>query len=226
MPRRPRFPLTGLPLHVVQRGNDRQPCFFGDTDCRVYLAALHDAASHYGMQIHAYALMTNHVHLLVTPLEAGAVSRAMQSIGARYVGYINATLGRTGTLWEGRYKACLVDADRYVLAFCRYIDLNPVRARMVAHPVAFRWSSYAGLAGLRRDSLLAPHVSLGALGDAPGPGYARWCGQPVDDDELAALRQATASQRVFGGDRFKAQVEATTSRATARRPPGSSLRLG
>ncbi len=219
MSRRPRFPVTGYPLHIVQRGNDRQQCFFGETDFHVYLKALGDAAAHYGVLIHAYVLMTNHVHLLATPLEAGAVSRAMQSVGARYVGYVNATQRRTGTLWEGRYRACLVDHDAYLLAACRYIDLNPVRAGIVSHPVAWRWSSYGALAGLRRDALVSAHPTLAMLGDAPGPGYAQWCGMVPDDAELAALRAATAGELAFGSDAFKTRIEATTARATRRRRP-------
>jgi putative transposase len=113
MSRRPRFPVTGHPLHVVQRGNDRQPCFFAEADYRFYLDSLGDAAQHYAVQVHAYVLMANHIHLLVTPLAAGAVSRRMQSLGARNVGHVYARWCRTGTLWEGRYKACLVDHDRH-----------------------------------------------------------------------------------------------------------------
>ena len=220
MPRRPRFALTDFPLHIVQRGNDRQPCFFGEADYRTYLQALEDASAHYGVRVHAYVLMTNHVHLLATPLAVGAVSRMMQSVGARYVGYVNATYRRTGTLWEGRYHACLVDADAYVAAVCRYIDLNPVRAQIVAHPIAWPWSSYAALAGVRADALVAPHPSLALLGDAPGRGYAKWCGAGVGEEELAALRAATASEHAYGSDAFRARIEAMTSRATARGRPG------
>lgn len=220
MPRRPRFALTDYPLHVVQRGNDRQPCYFGEADYRTYLHALRDASAHYGVRVHAYVLMTNHVHLLATPLEAEAVSRMMQSVGARYVGHVNATYRRTGTLWEGRYHACLVDTDTHVVAACRYIDLNPVRARMVAHPIAWPWSSYGALAGIRDDALVVPHASLARLGDAPGPGYARWCGAGVSEGELEALRAATASELAFGSDAFRARIQAMTSRATSRERPG------
>ncbi|GIK86859.1 MAG: hypothetical protein BroJett026_23400 [Betaproteobacteria bacterium] len=111
MPRRPRFPLTGHPLHVVQRGNDRGRCLFGEADFRFYLDALQAAVTHYRVQVHAHMLMTNHVHLLVAPLDLGAVSRTMQSVGARFVRYVNLARGRTGTLWEGRYRACRVGED-------------------------------------------------------------------------------------------------------------------
>ena len=220
MSRRPRFPVTGYPLHAVQRGNDRQPCFFAEADYLFYLDSLGHAAQHYSVQVHAYVLMTNHIHLLVTPLAPGAVSRMMQSLGARYVRYVNARQRRTGTLWEGRYKACLVDHDRRLLATCRYIDLNPVRAGIVAHPIAYRWSSFAGLIGQRHDRLLMPRPVLTQLGDPPGPGYARWCGETVDDDELARLRDATNHELAFGNDRFKAQIEAATSRRTSAAPRG------
>lgn len=214
MPRRPRFAVTGWPLHVVQRGNDRGACFFADADYRVYLKALCEAVTHYGVAVHAYVLMTNHVHLLATPFEVGAISRAMQSVGARYVAYVNGKYRRTGTLWEGRYKACLVEDDRHVLAACRYIDLNPVRAGIVSDPAVYRFSSYAGLAGLRDDALLVPHGALDILPDAPGPGYARWCGESVREDETNALRRATASELVYGGDVFKRRIEAVANRPT------------
>jgi putative transposase len=192
MPRPPRFPHTGLPLHVVQRGNDRRRCFFEDSDFRFYLRALAEAALRYRVLVHAYALMTNHVHLLLTPLVAGAVSHVMQSMGSRYVKRINARSGRVGTLWESRYKACLVDRDVYVLAVCRYIDLNPLRAGMVVTPDEYRWSSYAGLAGLRGDPIITPHPALQALGEPSGARYADWCAQGIANDELERLREATA----------------------------------
>jgi len=220
MSRRPRFPVTDFPLHIVQRGNYRQPCFFEAADYRKYLHALSEASARYGVQIHAYVLMTNHVHLLATPLVDSAVSRMMQSVGARYVSYVNAKYERTGTLWEGRYHACLVDADAYVAVACRYIDLNPVRAQIAAHPIAWPWSSYAALAGVRPDALVVPHPSLEQLGDVPGQAYAKWCSAEAVDEELAALRSATASELAFGSDAFRTRIEAATSRATVRRRPG------
>ena len=115
MPRQPRLDLAGVPQHVVQRGHDRQACFFAEEDYRCYLTGLRQAAARYGCAIHAYVLMTNHVHLLVTPDAVGAVSRMMQWLGRHYVGHVNARYRRTGTLWEGRFKSCLVDSERYVL---------------------------------------------------------------------------------------------------------------
>jgi putative transposase len=219
MPRRPRFPLTDFPLHVVQRGNDRRACFFEERDFRFYLETLVDASVHYRVLVHAYVLMTNHVHLLMTPLVAGGVSKLMQSLGSRYVKFVNATTQRVGTLWEGRYKACLVARDEHVLAACRYIDLNPVRAGMVRHPTEYRWSSYAGLAKMRFDAVVTPHTALEQLGASHGA-YARWCDEGIRDDELARLREATGRELAFGSEGFKAHIEAMTSRATAPRRSG------
>lgn len=224
MSRRPRFLLTDLPLHVVQRGNDRQQCFFEERDYRVYLRALAEASAHYRVLVHAYVLMTNHVHLLVTPEIVGAVSKLMQSVGARYVWHINESRERTGTLWEGRYKACLVARDEHVLSACRYIDLNPVRAGMVRHPSDYRWSSYAALAGLRVDSLVAPHEALAQLGTPRGTAYVRWCAQGSRDDEVDRLREATRNELAFGSDTFKAEIQAVTLRTTVGRPRGRPRR--
>jgi putative transposase len=220
MSRRPRFPTTGLPLHVVQRGNDRRPCFFDELDYRIYLRALAEASRHYGVLVHAYVLMTNHVHLLVTPMVLGAASRLMQSVAARYVWHVNASKSRTGTLWEGRYKACLVDRDQYVLAACRYIDLNPVRAGMVRHPCEYPWSSYSTLAQIRVEPLVVPHDALAQLGSPRGAAYARWCAQGDVEQDLDRLRTATGRELVFGSERFKAQIAASTLHATNALPRG------
>jgi putative transposase len=136
MSRLPRPDLPGVAQHVVQRGNDRLPCFYDDEDRWRYLAALRHVATRYACSIHVYVLMTNHVHLLVTPRTADSVPRTMQTLGRRYVRYVNATYGRTRTLWEGRYRAAPIDSEAYFLACCRYIELNPVRARMVASSAA------------------------------------------------------------------------------------------
>ena len=141
MARKPRFVLPGYPRHVVQRGNNRQACFFDESDYRKYLDSLAEAAHKYHCQVHAYVLMTNHVHLLVTPTTDEGISQMMQSVGRRYVRYFNGVYRRTGTLWEGRYKASLVQTDSYLLTCYRYIELNPVRAEMVPDPGDYPWSS-------------------------------------------------------------------------------------
>lgn len=142
MARQPRFDLPGVPQHIVQRGNDRQPRFADTAGYLRYRQELGEAARKHGCTLHAYVLMTNHVHLLATPAEPGGISRMMQAIGRRYVAAFNARYRRTDTLWEGRFKSALVDSERYVLACYRYIELNPVRAGMVAAPGDYRWSSY------------------------------------------------------------------------------------
>jgi len=143
MARKPRFNVIGVPQHVIQRGNNREPCFFAEEDYRYYVECLEESAKKFGCLIHGYVLMTNHVHLLVTPQVDYGVSQMMQSVGRKYVRYINYQYRRTGTLWEGRYKASLVDSENYLLTCMRYIELNPVRAGMIELPGEYRWSSYS-----------------------------------------------------------------------------------
>ena len=148
----------------MQRGNNRLPCFLDDSDRLGYLQLLRQSLLASGCELHAYVLMDNHVHLLVTPPEAGGVSRLMQMLGRRYVGASNARHRRTGTLWEGRYKSCLVDAQDYLLACYRYIELNPVRARMIESPELHAWSSYPHNALCQTDPLVIPHPCYQSLG--------------------------------------------------------------
>lgn len=137
MPRRARLLLPNVPLHVIQRGNNRQACFFADDDYRRYLDWLEEYAGKCGCRVHAYVLMTNHVHLLLSADSAGGVGALMKALGQRYVQYINRTYRRSGTLWEGRFRSCLTQDETYLLACQRYIELNPVRAAMVAHPAEY-----------------------------------------------------------------------------------------
>jgi len=165
MARQPRLDVPGIPQHVVQRGNNRLPCFLDDGDRRRYLQLLRESSLATGCVPHAYVLMTNHVHLLLTPPTAGAASRMMQKLGRQYVGQFNARHRRTGTLWEGRYKSCLVDSETCVLSCYRYIEMNPVRARMIDDPTRFPWSSCAANCGHRDDPLLKPHPAYATLGN-------------------------------------------------------------
>ena len=142
MRRKPRFFVPGVPIHVLQRGNNRQAVFFDDNDYRVYLDWLSEAATAHGCAIHAYVLMTNHVHLLMTPVERRSVSEAPWTLGRRFVPYINHSYRRTGTLWEGRFKANPIQDEAYLLTCYRYIELNPVRAAMVDDPADYPWSNY------------------------------------------------------------------------------------
>ena len=164
MPRRPRIDLPGLPQHVIQRGNNRSACFFDERDYRYYLDWLSRAASDHGVAIHAYVLMTNHVHMLATPCQPKALATMMQSLGRRYVRYVNRAYARTGTLWEGRYKAGPVDSDDYLLRVYRYIELNPVRASIVRFAGEYRWSSFSVNSGGSESDWLKPHAVYLALG--------------------------------------------------------------
>jgi len=165
MARARRASPVGIPQHIIQRGNNRQVCFADEADMKAYLAWLSEYASKYQVDIHAWVLMTNHVHLLCTPQADCAISSLMQALGRKYVRYFNYTYGRTGTLWEGRYKSCLVQDDYYLLAVHRYIELNPVRAGMVVDPADYVWSSYQ-CNGLGRSSeLYTPHPFYFGLGD-------------------------------------------------------------
>ena len=166
MARLPRLYLPGFAQHVIQRGNNRELCFYNDADYKVYLAFLRDSAAKYSVDIHAYVLMSNHVHLLGTPGEEHGLGRMMQALGRRYVRYFNDAYDRTGTLWEGRYKSTLVDTDTYLITVYRYIELNPVRAGMVAGPKDYPWSSYRFNALGRRDRVISgqeAYLELGGL---------------------------------------------------------------
>ena len=169
MPRRPRIHLDGVPLHIVQRGHNREPCFFAEDDYRSYLHWLGEALAEADCALHAYVLMTNHVHLLLTPKKAEAVPRLIISLGRRYVQYVNRSYRRTGTLWDSRYKSSVVQAETYLLACQRYIELNPVRAAMVEEPAHYRWTSYRANALGQADARIRPHALYRALGQSDRP---------------------------------------------------------
>ena len=209
MPRRARMYLPGLPYHVVQRGNNREACFIEAENYQFYLLLWQDQAQRYGLAVHAYVLMTNHVHFLVTPEQAKAVSNTMKVVGSRYAQYINKKYRRTGTLWEGRHRASLVHPERYLLTCMRYIELNPVRAQMVKRPEEYRWSSYG--ANSRGDhSWLNPHPEYLQLGPTPaerGHAYREQFKQLVIDEELNLIRKAAQYCLPTGDDRFRQQIE-------------------
>ena len=223
MPRQPRPDLAGTAQHIVQRGNDRQPCFFQPSDYAGFLTQLQESARRYDVAIHAYVLMTNHVHLLATPTSIGGVSRMMQHVGRRYVPFINARYRRTGTLWEGRFHACLVDRGDYVLACQRYIELNPVRAAMVASPLDHPWSSYRANAEGHADALLTLHEDYRRLGtdaESRRAAYRSLFDGRISEDQLASIRQHLAAQRAFGGERFRQAIERQLGRSMQVIPRG------
>jgi putative transposase len=212
--------LPGVPLHVVQRGNNRAACFFNDTDRRFYLKCLREAAEARSCALHAYVLMGNHVHLLVTPSAEGAVGAMMQDIGRRYVRIINTIHERTGSLWEGRFKSSLVDSDRYLLVCHRYIEANPVRAGMVSHPTHYPWSSHGHFAGARIDPMITEHPLYAALGGSECERRAVFgslTNEPLSQDVLEDIRAAINTDSALGSDQFMDLAEATLGRSV--RPP-------
>lgn len=211
MPRKPRFYLPGMPVHAVQRGRSREAVFYEDSDYRAYLDWLREGAARYKCAIHAYVLMTNHVHVLATPADDEGISRMMQYVGRRYVPYINYHYGTSGSLWEGRYKASLVQEEGYLLSCMRYIELNPVRADMVNHPREYRWSSYRANGEGRDDLLITPHqiyVSLGRTKDQRKEAYRAFFKAHIESDETPQIRAAWQTGTPLGNDHFRAQVEA------------------
>jgi putative transposase len=223
MPRKPRFALPGVPQHVIQRGNNRSSCFFAEQDYCRYLEYLDRASRRHGCRIHAYVLMTNHVHLLLTPLVEHGIGKMMQTIGRCYVRYVNETHGRSGTLWEGRYKACLIDSDPYLLSCMRYVELNPVRAGVVRHAGDYRWSSYGANAQARNDPMITPHplyIALGARASDRQNAYRELFSSQVDGGFVHDIRDALNHELVLGRSRFKDSVEAITQRQTRLGKPG------
>lgn len=223
MARQPRLDIPGVPRHIVQRGNDRQACFDAPIDYGQYLQELRESAAKQGCAVHAYVLMTNHVNLLATPAEPGAISRMMQAVGRRFVGRFNVRYRRTGTLWEGRFKAALVDTARYLLTCYRYIEFNPVRAARVARPSDYPWTSYDANALGQSNPLLTPHKAYQALGEgdtARQIAYRAWVQDSSADAEWAELRLHTQQQRAWGSERFRQQIKALTERSAAVRPRG------
>lgn len=201
MARLPRLAAAGLPHHVIQRGNDRQPVFREDADYARYRGWLREVAATHGLALHAYVLMPNHVHLLVTPPTDAALSKAMQSLGRRYVRWFNDKYRRTGTLWEGRFRSTVIDADRYLLACSRYIELNPVRAGIVDAPQLYRWSSYAHHAGVLVDPLVTDHPLVWALGNTPFErqlAYRRLFEVDLAPELVQSIRSATNRGRALG----------------------------
>jgi len=209
--RLPRFILPGQPQHVIQRGNDRQNIFRSDEDYQFYLDKLLDAANKHQCDIHAYVLMTNHVHILVTPHTEEGIRKMMQMLGRYYVQYFNNRYQRTGTLWEGRYKATLIDAEQYFLTCMRYIELNPVRAKnMATHPSEYPWSSYSFNAQGQFDELVTPHHEYKRLGKVDverQSEYRQLFRTRITEITLDAIREATNKAWVLGSERFKKRIE-------------------
>jgi len=216
MARRPRLELPGVPLHVVQRGNNRAACFDSDTDRRLYLRCLREAARGRQCAVHAYVLMSNHVHLLVTPIATGDVAGMMQDLGRRYVRLFNQIHDRSGTLWEGRYKSSLVDSDAYLLTCHRYIELNPVRAGLAAHPLAYRWSSHAHYALGAANPLITRHPLFDHLSGGTEAFRASFQAE-LKPQVLTHIRMCVNRGWALGTDEFLDRMQAVLGRSI--RPP-------
>ena len=215
MARLPRITPIDLPVHVIQRGNNRQDCFVSDEDHGAYAGWLKEYSKKYRVDIHAWVMMTNHVHLLCTPRQAGGISKMMQSLGRRYVQYFNFEYDRSGTLWEGRFKSCLVQAERYLLEVHRYIELNPVRAGMVTDPGEYRWSSYQVNALGRVSELCTPHQEYLSLDEEPSSRqsmYRELFTYHVEGELLEEIRDNTCKGMAVGSNRFKEEIGALTGR--------------
>jgi REP-associated tyrosine transposase len=223
MARLPRYCLPDYPQHVIQRGNNRSPIFIADEDYSCYVHCLLDAIQRDVAEIHAYVFMTNHVHLLMTPRRSDSLARILQSVGRRYVRYFNDAYQRTGTLWEGRYKATVIDSELYLLRCYRYIELNPVRAGMVTHPGDYQWSSYRAHAHGGADRLIVDHagyLALGSTAEARQTAYRALFADSMDDFHLEAIRQAKNIAWVLGNDQFQEQVAALLHRRVRPIPLG------
>ena len=221
MPRQSRLLLPDVPVHLIQRGNSRQTCFFVDADRVAYLTWLEQFALEGGCRIHAYVLMTNHLHLLVSAGEVTAISGLMKAVGQRYAHYFNRRYHRSGSPWDGRYKSCLVQEERYFLVCQRYIELNPVRAGIVAAPVQYAWSSYRGNAEGRSNRTLQPHpvyMRLGASPEERQQAYRALFDQELSPKELEQLRIATNSDFAFGDQAFMRRAVAARGVASGSDP--------
>jgi putative transposase len=212
-----------LPVHVVQRGNNRQVCFTCDSDLKAFANWLHEGASGYDVKIHAWVFMTNHVHLLLTPENPCAISKCMQFVGSRYVRYFNHKYQRSGTLFEGRFKSSLVQDGSYFLTCQRYIELNPVRAGMVSKPEKYSWSSYPMHALGKTASMWSPHPEYLALGRTKAlrmAAYRRLFADEVDVETLEDIRQSLKSGLVLGNDCFRKEIEKVTGQRQSLRKRG------
>ena len=216
MPRRARSYVAGLPYHIVQRGNNREACFFEVADYRYYLDSLLLALNRYQVSLHAYVLMTNHVHFLMTPASETGISNVMKVAGSRYAQYMNQTYRRSGTLWEGRHKSSAVDSDTYLLKCYRYIELNPVAARIVVRPEEYRWSSYQANAWGDRVSYVTPHPEYRALASDDETRcyrYRELFESHLSDEDLHTIRKSAHYCQPLGSDRFRMQIEQKTGKA-------------
>lgn len=223
MPRRARLAVAGIPWHIVQRGNNRSACFFRDEDYRYYLDTLAQQAQKHECAIHAYVLMTNHMHILLTPGEEDGASRLMKDLGQRYTQYVNRRYRRSGTLWEGRFHSCLTWEDRYVLACYRYIEMNPVRAKMVENPAAYPWSSFGTNALGYYSEMISAHgayLALGSDAEVRRSAYRGLLDDATEGELTEDIRTATHGNYALGSRKFQEQIEQMLARRASPGQPG------
>ncbi len=228
MARLARLYVPGLPQLVAQRGNGKQPIFIEDADRKAFLGWLRDAAREHGVAVHAYVLMPDHFHLLGTPTHERSISRMLQSVGRRYVAYFNQRVGRTGTLWEGRYRSTVLDPDRYLLPVMRHVELNPVRAALTTDPTHYPWSSCAHHVGINSEPWLTDHPAYWGLANTPfdrQAAYRHLLEEAPSPGEIEAIRAAARKGWILGDEAFAARIEGSVSRrplAAARGRPRKS----
>ncbi len=223
MARQPRLSLAGYPHHVIQRGNNRQAIFYSDDDRKAYLAWLSEYAEKFDVAVHAFVLMDNHTHLLLTPQDDSGVPNLMQALGKRYAQSFNYFHKRTGTLWEGRYKSTLIQDDPYLLTCMAYIDLNPVRAGMVALPSDFQWSSHRAYIGQQTIAFITPHPLLWTLGNTPfarETAYAKLVASGLAAQHQKDLTESALKGWALGDERFMTQLQTLTPRRASKMKVG------
>lgn len=223
MARLPRLTVPGYPHHVIQRGNNRQAIFAAAADYETLLSMLDENARRFEVALHGYVLMTNHFHLLATPATQEGLPFLMQAIGRRYVRYFNQRQGRSGTLWEGRYRSTLIEADRYLLACMVYMDLNPVRAGIAAIAADYRWSSHAHYIGRHQDRIVTPHSVYWTLGNTPfarEAAYAELVAAGVSPAQQQALTESALRGWALGGVDYIEDLQKRTARRLSKGRPG------
>lgn len=226
MARLPRLTLPGYPHHIIQRGNNRQAIVSSAADYQMLLALLDENAQKFGVALHAYVLMSNHFHLLATPGTDDGLPQMMQAVGRRYVRYFNDSQGRSGTLWEGRYRSTLIETERYLLACMVYIDLNPVRAGLVGEARDYSWSSHGHYVGLRADRMVTPHPLFWSLGNTPfarEAAYAELVRAGITPEQQDALTRSALSGWALGEESFVADLQKRTERRVKKTHPGRPI---
>ena len=221
-----RISPKNIPIHIIQRGNNRQICFGSNDNHAAYAVWLKEYSTKYKVDVHAWVMMTNHVHLLCTPRQEKGISSMMQALGRRYVRYFNYEYKRSGTLWEGRYKSCLVESEAYLLKVYRYIELNPVRAGMVLSPEDYRWSSYQINALGKTSDLCTPHPEYLMLGTDPEERCEKYLALfklELHEKDIELIRTAANKGMVVGNDRFQDEIEALTGRRVREKKRGRPI---